>query len=133
MFAALLISVSLSSSSSALQGSTESNATNDEEEMKGRKGTQLSSLLFPVLIRSLSVSHLVKRVSLTVVAGRCVEMLHVSLTLLTVCLWCVDVCICCVSGCLLCVCSSGQFGAESEQRHRGDAPTSALTSKFTCQ
>lgn len=82
---------------------------------------------------SFSVSHLVKCVYLTVVTGRCAEILHVSLTLLTVCLWCVYVCIYRVSGCVLCVCSSGQFGAESEQRHRGDAPTSALTSKFTCQ
>ncbi|TKS89808.1 Calcium/calmodulin-dependent protein kinase type II subunit gamma [Collichthys lucidus] len=35
-----------------VKGSTESNATNDEEEMKGRKGTQVFSSLFPVLIRS---------------------------------------------------------------------------------
>lgn len=56
-----------------------------------------------------------------------------SLTVLTVSLWNVYVCIYRVSGCVLCVCSSGQYGAESEQRHRGDAPTSALTSKLTCQ
>lgn len=40
----------------ALQGSTESNATNEEEEMKGRKGTRLIYFLFPVLIRSLFLS-----------------------------------------------------------------------------
>uniref|UniRef100_A0A669DF45 calcium/calmodulin-dependent protein kinase n=1 Tax=Oreochromis niloticus TaxID=8128 RepID=A0A669DF45_ORENI len=41
--------------SSASQGSTESNATNDEEEMKGRKGTLVFYPLYPVLS---SVSHL---------------------------------------------------------------------------
>lgn len=35
--------------SSASQGSTESNATNDEEEMKGRKGTPVFYSLYPVL------------------------------------------------------------------------------------
>ncbi|KAI3365114.1 hypothetical protein L3Q82_010224 [Scortum barcoo] len=62
-----------------VKGSTESNATNDEEEMKGRKGTQVFYSPFPVLIRSLSVSHLVKCVYLTVASGSCAEMQHVSL------------------------------------------------------
>ena len=92
-----------------------------------------SSLSLFLSALSFSVSHLLKCVYLTVVTGRCAEMQRVSLTVLTVCLWCVYVCIYRVSGCVLCVCSSGQFGAESEQRHRGDAPTSALTSKLTCQ
>ena len=50
----------------AQQGSTESNATNDEEEMKGRKGTRL---IFSLFSSTLSVSHPVKCV-LTLAAGR---------------------------------------------------------------
>lgn len=59
---ASLISVSLSLHPSALQGSTESNATNDEEEMKGRKGTQVFHPLFFLFLSALtfSVSHLEK-------------------------------------------------------------------------
>lgn len=45
-----LLLVLLMSVSVTLQGSTESNATNDEEEMKGRKGTQEISSFYHFLL-----------------------------------------------------------------------------------
>lgn len=118
--------------SSASQGSTESNATNDEEEMKGRKGTPVFYSLYPVLSFCLPFSEFFYLFifGLYWLAG---VLRYACLSHFWLCLSCVYVCIYCVSGCVLYVCSSGQYGAESGQRHRGDAPTSALTSKLTCQ
>lgn len=129
-----------------LQGSTESNATNDEEEMKGRKGTWVFYSPFPVLIRSLSLSLSPIQPSVCIWllwptgVPRCK---HVSLTLLTVCLWYVCVCVCvrrvciyCVSGCVLCVCvladssALSQSSATEEMPPLLPSPQSSPASKF---
>lgn len=104
--------------------------------MKGRKGTQVFSSPFLVLIRSLSVSHLVKCVYSTVETGRCDEMQHVSLTLLIVCLWCMYVCVFIVCLAAFCVCvladSSvlSQSSATEEMPPLLPSPQSSPASKF---